>query len=99
VTSLYDLSVRLEEQTGFDSIPTIERVYERFGPGDRSIACVWPNCDHTRRDGKAMWKHVHFHHNPPAFGLTLHAFVMRHGPFEDYLSTAADRRRAREAYT
>jgi 8-oxo-dGTP pyrophosphatase MutT (NUDIX family) len=52
------LSLELEEETGFDSIPTIERVYDRSDRG--SIFCPYPGCRYSRRDPVAIWWHVHF---------------------------------------
>lgn len=52
------LSVDLEQETGFDSIATIERVYNRSDSG--SIVCCYPDCRYSRRDPVAIWWHVHF---------------------------------------
>lgn len=54
------LSVSWENHTGYDSIPTIKRVYPRSESG--AFQCVWPWCRFTRRDPFAMWKHVHSAH-------------------------------------
>jgi hypothetical protein len=50
-------SLRLERETGADSIATIERVYERRPSG--AIECVWPRCEYARHDPVALWRHVH----------------------------------------
>lgn len=50
-------SKRLEEETGADSIETIEHVYDR-GPSG-AIRCVYPGCKFHRFDAVAMWRHVH----------------------------------------
>lgn len=54
------LSEDWEQQTGYDSIPTIERVYERTPAG--AFCCPWPRCGVVRRDSVAMWRHVHTGH-------------------------------------
>lgn len=57
-------SVRGERQTGADSIPTIERVYETNSAGN--YCCPFPGCEFVRNDAVAMWRHVHgpAHHGP-----------------------------------
>lgn len=50
-------SLRLERETGADSIPPIERVYPQAASG--AYLCVWPGCKFARRDPAAMWRHVH----------------------------------------
>jgi hypothetical protein len=67
-TDLVALSVRLEEQTGYDSIPTIERVYDRYPNG--SYACCWPDCGRRTREAVAMWRHVHFQSHGLSFDRT-----------------------------
>ncbi len=56
------LSLKWEKQTGYDSIPTIERVYERTAKG--AYVCVWPACRFARHDAVALWRHVHTAHGP-----------------------------------
>lgn len=63
---LRHLSVSLEQQTGFDSIPTIERVYEESDGG--AYLCVFPGCGFKRKDATAMWLHVHFGPHGRPFG-------------------------------
>lgn len=58
------LSLAWEKQTGNDSIPTIERVYERTPNG--AYRCVWPRCSFARRDAVRMWRHVHTAHGTPS---------------------------------
>lgn len=62
------LSLKLEKETGYDSIPTIEENYER--DQFARIECCFPWCGATRRTAEAMWRHVHFseEHNRP-FGV------------------------------
>jgi len=58
------LSVILERETGYDSIPTIAQIYDG--------ACCYPGCRFRRSDPADLWKHVHFgktHHR--SFGTTL----------------------------
>jgi len=50
-------SLRLEKETGADSIATIERVYDRRDNG--VIECIWPGCKFARKDPVAVWQHVH----------------------------------------
>ena len=54
------LSLAWEQETGYDSIPTIERVYEWSDTG--VCSCVVPGCTFRRRDAEAMWRHVHIVH-------------------------------------
>jgi hypothetical protein len=58
--ALVALSLDWEERTGNDSIPTIERVYERTAGG--AVLCVWPGCHFARRDAEKLWRHVHTAH-------------------------------------
>ena len=53
-----DWSVKYEQETGKDSIPTIERVYMRTERGG-GIICIFPGCNFVRKDAEAMWRHVH----------------------------------------
>jgi hypothetical protein len=58
---LRTVSVALEQATGYDSIPTIERIY-RDDPGvdpPRHL-CVHPGCRVVRADPEKMWLHTHF---------------------------------------
>ncbi len=52
------LSVFLEDVTGYDSIPTIERIYDRT-PGN-AFECAFPGCKFKRRDAQEVWLHIHF---------------------------------------
>ena len=54
---LIERSLHEERETGADSIPTIERVYERTATG--AYRCVYPGCAIVRRSPAAMWRHVH----------------------------------------
>ena len=70
------LSLAWEEQTGYDSIPTIERVYERTGRGrtdSGAYKCVWPKCGFARRDSVALWRHVHTAHGSNSLPELAHA--------------------------
>lgn len=49
---LVELSVQLQDETGYDSIPTIEAMYHG--------QCVFPDCDFGSKSPEKMWKHVHF---------------------------------------
>lgn len=51
------LTVEIEQETGLDSIPTIERVYERSPRG--KYRCVFPECSYTTYASSGMWFHVH----------------------------------------
>lgn len=65
---LRDLSVRLEDATGHDSIPTVEAKYLREPEPDGAILCAFSraatmgqhDCRFRRHDPEAMWRHVHF---------------------------------------
>lgn len=54
-----ELSLRLERETGFDSIPTIERIYEDPDRKGRFL-CSFPDCKYKTLDPEQMWRHVHF---------------------------------------
>lgn len=54
------VSCAWEQATGADSIPTIERAYDRTPGG--AYVCVWPGCDVARRDAEKLWRHVHTAH-------------------------------------
>lgn len=54
-------SLGWEAAFGYDSIATIERVYDRSPQG--AFLCVWPDCSFARRDPEAMWRHVHTAHS------------------------------------
>jgi hypothetical protein len=62
------LSLKLERETGFDSIPTIEEMYEQVDENTQeyykddigALICPTPQCDSTRHTAEAMWRHVHF---------------------------------------
>jgi hypothetical protein len=55
--ALVALSVRLEDETGYDSIPTIEMGYSGK-PG--VYLCPFPDCEFAHRNAVEMWKHYHF---------------------------------------
>jgi hypothetical protein len=75
-TDLRALSVNLEAKTGFDSIPTIERIYARNEAGAPPYDCPFPHCAATRRDPVEMWRHVHFgRKHPLSFGVTNAALL------------------------
>lgn len=58
------LSLRLEAETGYDSIPTIEGMY--------SNECIFPGCETRTKDAEKMWLHVHFgRKHGLSFGKTL----------------------------
>lgn len=54
------LSVAWEKKTGCDSIPTIERVYDRARSG--AFLCPWPKCNVRWHYAGSMWRHVHSAH-------------------------------------
>jgi hypothetical protein len=54
---LVELSLDRERVTGEDSIPTIERVYDRTESG--AYCCPWPECRTVRHDPVKLWRHVH----------------------------------------
>lgn len=62
------VSVAWEFETGFDSIPTIERLYDRRPSG--AIECIFPGCTFARREPEKVWRHAHTAHGrndlPPA---------------------------------
>ena len=77
--AIRQLSIRREVETGADSIPTIERVYERTGdvaypPSERrgAICCCFPGCSFHSLSAEKVWRHVHF--SPRKHGLH---FVVR----------------------
>ena len=49
-------SLRIERETGLDSIDTIERVYSQTESG--AYRCCWPNCKIVRRDPVKLWHHI-----------------------------------------
>lgn len=53
-----DWTLRYEADTGYDSIPTIERVY-CVGEDEGLYECVHPGCGWRTRDAERMWRHVH----------------------------------------
>ena len=74
IPDLRELSRQLEEQTGADSIATVERIY-LDGDGKR-YECVYPDCGFVRYDPVAMWKHVHFSRKHGlSFGVDLQRLV------------------------
>lgn len=60
MADLEAISLEWEKQTGYDSIATIERIYERSASG--AYCCVWPDCKVARNDAAKMWRHVHTAH-------------------------------------
>lgn len=54
------ISLDHEKVLGYDSIPTILRVYPTTSRG--AYVCVWPQCDFARHDVVKLWKHVHTAH-------------------------------------
>lgn len=54
------VSLAWEGHTGCDSIPTIERLYDRSASG--AYLCPFPACGFARKDATAMWRHVHSGH-------------------------------------
>lgn len=63
-SDLRALSVELEAETGYDSIPTIERIHG----GD----CPYLRCLFRRLDPEAMWRHLHFSNTHGlSFGMPL----------------------------
>jgi hypothetical protein len=54
------ISLNWENETGYDSIETIERLYARSASG--AYCCVWPHCSFARHDAVALWRHVHTAH-------------------------------------
>lgn len=52
------ISVAIENLTGADSIPTIERVYE-MDEDERVYVCPWPGCAELCSTPEGMWLHVH----------------------------------------
>ena len=56
------ISREWEKQTGYDSIDTIRRVYDRSPSG--AYICVWPECTFARKDAAELWRHVHTAHGP-----------------------------------
>jgi len=66
------MSLRLEQETGYDSIPTIRRVYDRTDAG--AYICCFPDCGVARRDAIVLWRHVHFGpHKPHPFSSDFDA--------------------------
>jgi len=53
---LIALSLGLEKRFGYDSIPTVERMY---GDDSGKLWCVFPLCKYSVRDPVKMWRHVH----------------------------------------
>lgn len=46
-----------EVYSGFDSIPTMEEVYEQTPGG--AYVCIHPGCKFARKDTLKLWVHVH----------------------------------------
>ena len=64
----YWLSACWEAASGYDSIKTIERIYDVTGNG--AYVCIHPGCAFARKDSAKLWRHVHTKHGkntlPPA---------------------------------
>lgn len=54
------VSFAWEAAHGYDSIATIERVYERTPAG--AYVCMTPGCVFARRDPERLWRHIHTAH-------------------------------------
>jgi len=54
-----DVSVLIEQATGYDPIPTIEEHY-RSRPDDDRYYCVFPRCGYVCNGPQTMWLHVHW---------------------------------------
>lgn len=74
--SVRRLSLRLERETGADSILTIELIYECtadafYPPPERRGAylCCFPDCSFRSMSAEKMWRHVHF--SPRKHGLSF----------------------------
>lgn len=65
------ISLEWEKQTGYDSIATVKRIYDRTPSG--AYLCVWPGCEFARKDAAKLWRHVHSSHEtkslPPKLAL------------------------------
>ena len=69
------LFVEMEDETGYNSIPTIENMYRGL--------CVFPDCTFGSKDALAMWQHVHFgRKHGPSFDVTLRELVQQRRPAE-----------------
>lgn len=53
------LSLLLEQRTGYDSISTIETHYQDYDKRGYYL-CVFPGCGRRTRTPDNMWRHVHF---------------------------------------
>lgn len=53
------LSLALERETGYDSIPTIETHYQDYDRPGRYVCC-FPDCGTRTRTAERMWLHIHF---------------------------------------
>jgi hypothetical protein len=62
--ALDGLSFAWEEESGCDSIDTIEAVYSRTDGG--AYVCCFPGCSVARHDAAKLWLHVHGDHRPDA---------------------------------
>lgn len=69
-------SLRLEAETGFDSLDTVERVYASVDDDGR-FDCPFPGCRTKTRKALRMWHHVHFVHTPHSFGASFKAWAVR----------------------
>lgn len=69
---LIALSLRLEAETGYDSIPTVEtfrRVGSHIGDDNTGlIHCCFPGCRVKGSDVIGMWRHWHFSKHGLSFG-------------------------------
>jgi hypothetical protein len=60
VSALRKVALAYEDETGYDSIDTIESVYECTEAG--AYLCPYPHCKVARHDPLQMWFHVHGGH-------------------------------------
>jgi hypothetical protein len=70
VGDLRQLSKHIEDDTGYDSVETIEKMYLE---GPNSYLCCFPECSFRRADPEEMWKHVHLgpKHHPDGYDIVL----------------------------
>lgn len=61
------LSLRLEHDTGHDSVATIERIYDRTLNG--SYVCKRIGCRVARKQAVELWLHMHFGVHGWSFGV------------------------------
>lgn len=73
IEGLSEESLKLEQKTGYDSIPTIIRMYAEDVNG--VLECVYPRCHFKRHDAEQMWFHVHAGKHGQSFGLTRNQII------------------------